>query len=80
MAYDSESQKTILFGGAGLDLDHPYDDTWTYDYIANKWTNMDAKNDQTQGKNDQIKGFDPIVSLLAFLVIIIANYKRKFND
>ncbi|MFX0184924.1 MAG: Kelch repeat-containing protein [Candidatus Hodarchaeota archaeon] len=35
MTYDSINRKVILFGGAGLDLDNPYNDTWVFDYSKN---------------------------------------------
>jgi hypothetical protein len=35
MAYDSESDHVILFGGSGGS-----GDTWSYDYNTNTWTNM----------------------------------------
>jgi N-acetylneuraminic acid mutarotase len=39
MAYDSESDKIILFGGA-IGLSAGYDDTWAYDTNTNTWENM----------------------------------------
>jgi parallel beta-helix repeat protein len=37
MAYDSQSDRVILFGGyAGYDSD----ETWSYDFETNSWTNM----------------------------------------
>jgi len=38
MAYDSESDKVILFGGWADG--RIYADTWAYDYKTNTWTNM----------------------------------------
>ncbi|TMQ48664.1 MAG: hypothetical protein E6K71_06845, partial [Candidatus Eisenbacteria bacterium] len=35
MAYDSQSDRVILFGGYG-----GYNDTWAYDFNANTWTDM----------------------------------------
>ena len=41
MAYDSESDRTILFGGKKDDFTHRcYDDTWVYSYDSNEWWNM----------------------------------------
>jgi hypothetical protein len=37
MAYDSESDRTILFGGY---YSHWLCDTWAYDFHSNTWTNM----------------------------------------
>ena len=39
MAYDSNADRTIMFGGGG---DHRYNDTWAYDFNTNTWTNMSA--------------------------------------
>ena len=38
LAYDSKSDKVILFGG--WDTHNPKDETWAYDYSTNNWTNM----------------------------------------
>ncbi|MFX0114452.1 MAG: kelch repeat-containing protein [Candidatus Hodarchaeota archaeon] len=38
LEYDSESDRTILFGGAGMSQD--YNDTWTYDADTNTWMKM----------------------------------------
>ena len=42
MAYDAESDRVILFGGAS---GYPWstDETWAYDYNTNTWTAMNAK-------------------------------------
>jgi N-acetylneuraminic acid mutarotase len=39
IAYDSESDRMILFGGLGKDWLF-YDDTWAYDYNTNTWEEM----------------------------------------
>ncbi len=39
MAYDSESDKIILFGGM-LSSNAKVQETWTYDFTANNWTNL----------------------------------------
>src|SRR5437879_13787137 len=36
LAYDSQSDRVILFGGATPVID----DTWAYDFNTNTWTNM----------------------------------------
>ena len=38
MAYDSQSDRVILFGGAGIGV--LLNDTWAYDFNTNNWTNM----------------------------------------
>ncbi|MFW9985995.1 MAG: kelch repeat-containing protein [Candidatus Odinarchaeota archaeon] len=45
MAYDSESDRIVLYGGMPYDPNAPSDrgtiaDTWAYDYNSNTWTNM----------------------------------------
>src|SRR5437667_94240 len=40
MAYDLQSDRVILFSGYGLNGNY-FDDTWAYDFNANKWTNKD---------------------------------------
>ncbi len=40
LAYDAESDRTILFGGMVLPEWEMVDETWAYDYNANTWTNM----------------------------------------
>jgi Galactose oxidase, central domain len=42
MAYDSEAQRTILFGGYSLAA---LGDTWAYDSVANTWTNLNPAGD-----------------------------------
>src|SRR5439155_1602023 len=38
MAYDSDSDRVILFGGYGWGGN--YDDTWAYDFNTNNWPNL----------------------------------------
>ncbi|MHA2302593.1 MAG: Kelch repeat-containing protein, partial [Candidatus Thorarchaeota archaeon] len=40
LAYDSESDRVIMFGGAIENLESNYQDTWSFDYNTNTWTNM----------------------------------------
>jgi hypothetical protein len=42
MAYDSEAQRTVLFGGCGVAT---LGDTWAYDSAANTWTNLSPAGD-----------------------------------
>jgi len=52
MAYDSESDRIILFGGFGKGdvggLTKSYE-TWAYDFETNTWTNMQPSGDIPQG-------------------------------
>ncbi|MHA1422690.1 MAG: Kelch repeat-containing protein [Candidatus Thorarchaeota archaeon] len=41
LVYDSETDRVIFFGGATENLQPVYDDTWSFDYETNEWTNME---------------------------------------
>jgi hypothetical protein len=44
MAYDAESQKTILIGGISFTTpEQQFEGTWAYDYATNAWTQMNPK-------------------------------------
>lgn len=53
MAYDSESDRVILFGGVRYP-DPPLDDTWSYDFNTNAWTNMDPPTLPTARSNHMV--------------------------
>jgi N-acetylneuraminic acid mutarotase len=40
MAYDSKSDRCILFGGLGFPSFKMYNDTWAYDFNSDTWTEM----------------------------------------
>ncbi len=40
LAYDAESDRTIMFGGIDLTTWRLVDETWAYDYNTNTWTDM----------------------------------------
>ena len=42
MVYDSNSDRVILFGGNNYSM--VFDDTWTYSYTADTWTQMSPEN------------------------------------
>ncbi len=45
LVYDSESDRIILFGGVlSDDSSAPTDETWAYDYAANRWTQMNPSS------------------------------------
>ncbi len=44
MAYDSESDRVVLFGGTDLYTFEMLADTWAYDYESNTWTNLQPAN------------------------------------
>ena len=55
MAYDSESDRIILFGGLSMGEAGAYSwshETWAYDYDTNTWTNMQPAGDIPEGEID----------------------------
>ena len=42
MAYDSRSDRIILFGGGTADYPYFSDETWSYDVDTNTWTNLSS--------------------------------------
>ena len=40
LVYDSESDRVIFFGGSTENLVPDYNETWSYDFNTNTWTNM----------------------------------------
>jgi len=42
MAYDSQSDRVVLFGGLDEDSGATNNETWAYDLESNRWTNMTA--------------------------------------
>src|SRR5256885_2359071 len=40
MAYDSREDRVLLFGGVDLFTQNYFNDTWSYDFNANTWTNL----------------------------------------
>jgi hypothetical protein len=48
MAYDSESDRVILYGGGG-ETNRDLDQTWAYDYNANTWTELASGPNAREG-------------------------------
>ncbi len=69
MAYDSESEKIVLFGGnTGDDPYNFLDDTWVFDYDFNNWTKM-PKPEVTPEPTLQF--IFPVVISLSFLAVLM---------
>ncbi len=56
LAYDSESDRVILFGGYDMN-DFFYNDTWAYDFNTDTWKEMKPK-DSPPGRNYQAMTYD----------------------
>ncbi|MHA2059048.1 MAG: Kelch repeat-containing protein, partial [Candidatus Thorarchaeota archaeon] len=76
LVFDSVNNVTIMFGGATVEID-TYDDTWTYSYESNVWTEMEESDPTTPGPS----GFDPLLLALALpviaAVVVVALIIRK---
>ncbi|MBA7547482.1 N-acetylneuraminate epimerase [subsurface metagenome] len=74
MAYDSESEKIVIFGGnTGDDPFNFFDDTWVGDLDFNNWTKMPYPEDTTD-TNSFI-----IPTLISLSIIAIVLVKRRRN-
>lgn len=56
LAYDSESDRVILFGGYDMN-DFFYNDTWAYDFNTDTWTEMKPQS-SPPGRNFQAMTYD----------------------
>jgi len=59
MAYDSDSQRIILFGGNSITAGWELADTWVYDYQTNSWSNVYPIT-RPPGRSDHAMVYDPI--------------------
>jgi hypothetical protein len=57
MALDESSGKIILFGGT--DMNKWYNDTWSYDPVANTWTDLKPLGTVPNGRSDAGMAYDP---------------------
>ena len=74
LAFDSINNLVILFGGASVDI-NTFDDTWTYSYVDNLWTEMGEDS-------GSVPGFDPlllvvILPIIAAVVVAAAVIRRR---
>jgi N-acetylneuraminic acid mutarotase len=57
LAYDSESDRIILFGGWHMKSGRFFNETWVFDFTANSWTEMKPKA-SPPGRNYQAMTYD----------------------
>lgn len=84
LAFDSTENIIILFGGCVVDGDL-YDDTWSYSYEDNLWTNLnDVENTTTTTTStDQTElGFNPFLLVLvppiiAAAIVVVLIIRRR---
>jgi len=58
IAYDTESDRTIMFGGFEMTKYKYVDETWAYDYNTDTWTNMQPPY-RPYGRNYHGMAYDP---------------------
>ena len=75
MAYDSESEKIVIFGGNTGDEPNDFlDDTWVFDYDFNNWTKMPIP----EVTDDTNSYFIPtLISLSIIAIVLIRRRKNK---
>ena len=74
MAYDSESDKIVIFGGnTGDDPFNFLDDTWVFDYNFNNWTKMPYPEVTT----DTNSFFIPTLISLSIIAIVLVKRRRN---
>ncbi len=71
MSYDSIHEKTIVFGGASLEVGH-LNDTWAYDYTENKWYNMSP--DEEGGSLRRMMDHAMVYDASADLTVMFGGY------
>jgi len=73
MVKDDTTGKVILFGGT--DMSVSYQETWSYDPIANTWTNMKPEGEVPSGRSDAGMTYDPRTGK----VILFGGVDSDFN-
>jgi N-acetylneuraminic acid mutarotase len=58
MVYDPVGKKVILFGGSTDTAG--FDDTWSYDPAANKWTELDPSGERPTARDGHAMVYDPV--------------------
>jgi hypothetical protein len=90
LAFDPDNNITILYGGWVID-GVPYDDTWTYSYESNVWTNMEGGSESTTTTTTTTTstpiipngpGFEPLILVLllpviAAIAVVVLVIRRK---
>ncbi|MHA2342909.1 MAG: Kelch repeat-containing protein [Candidatus Hodarchaeales archaeon] len=71
-AYDSESGKVVMFGGTESGYLTPYNDTWSYSYEENTWTELDYQVIEYSSAS----GFD-IGTIILSLFALLTFYRKK---
>ncbi len=75
LAYDAESDRTIMFGGMAVPEWQERDVTWAYDYNTNTWTNM-----QPFKHPEGIDSVGMVYDSKADRVVLWGDYGRKWYN
>jgi N-acetylneuraminic acid mutarotase len=81
LVFDSSNNVVILFGGIA-DYENPYDDTWTYSYESNDWTDMEESSESTTPTTPTGYVFDPMLLALAVpigigVIVVVLVLRRR---
>ena len=79
IAYDSESNRIIMFGGFDMTKYIFVHETWVYDYNTNSWTNMQPKK-HPSGRNYVGMVYDPKADRIVLWGDYQKNYTRGTDD
>lgn len=60
MAYDSDNERVILFGGWSNDTSAHLNDTWAYDPATNTWNNLEPVGDVPSMRGSHSMAYDPV--------------------
>lgn len=76
--FDPVNKKAILFGGTeGARVF--YNDTWTYDYETNTWTEFEQVPDTTPSEMGPLVLVTVIIFGVAALIIVVACIKKRYS-
>jgi len=75
MAYDSQSDRVILFGGNIGDTGFLSDETWAYDFNSNTWTNMNPIS-KPSARSGHAMAYDP----RSDRIILFGGYDTGYDD
>lgn len=87
MAYDSQSDLTVLFGGTtdpfimGTGSNEEFEDTWAYDYDSNTWTDMTPSQvDHPSARQRHGMAYDSESDLVALFGGTTSPYSSDFME
>jgi N-acetylneuraminic acid mutarotase len=80
MAYDSSSQRVIMFGGSVADGSKYFDDTWVYDPATNTWTELNPSETPPSARCGGPLVYVPSTGQVLMFGGVAAGVKTVLND